>query len=108
MPKTPSEFEKKYPAIIDFAFDFSDPPPSHKSDEETARKIRSDWPDADRIKIFNRLLVDSDRLLRSLDSDWRSLGIFTSRRFQNVDDARSWLLNVQGSWRKELARLEGI
>lgn len=107
MPKTPREFEEKYPALVDFAFDFSDPPPSHKSDEETARNIRSDWPDVDRIEIYKRLLADSDRLLLALDSDWRSLGIYTARRFQNVDDARGWLLSVHDAWRKELARLEG-
>lgn len=105
MPRTPCDFEEKYPNFVGLAFDFSDPPPSHQSDEETARSIRSDWPDEDRIDIFKRLLSDSDRLINSFESDWKSMRIFVNRAFTNADEAKDWLLMLRRAWQDELTRL---
>lgn len=106
MPKTPDQFKKKYPDFFGLADDFADPPPSHTSDEETARKIRSEWPVSDRIDIFKRLLSDSDRLLSSIESDWKSMCIFVNRAFRSSGETKKWVLTLQSVWRDELARLE--
>ena len=106
MARTPPEFEAKYPHFIGLAFDFSDPPPGCESEDEIARDIRSDWPDVDRIEIFKRLLADSERLLQSLDVDWKALEIYLHYRFSGVDEAKSWLTHIRGIWKDELERLQ--
>lgn len=103
---TQKEFEEKYSAFVGLADDFSDPPPSHISDDETARKIRSDWGPDDRIVIFNELLADSDRILDSIGTEWEALGNFVNRHFIDGASARKWLLRVRGEWLKELSRLQ--
>lgn len=105
MPRTPRAFEEKYPDFVGLAFDFSDPPPGQDSDEDTAREIRSDLPDDRRIGIFERLLSDSDRLLRSLEADFDSLQVYLNRSFIDFEEARDWLLKVQAVWRAERQRL---
>lgn len=106
MPITQNEFEEKYPAFVGLADDFSDPPPGHTSDEETARKIRSNWGPADRIVIFNELLADSGRILDSIGTEWDALGNFVNRHFRDDASAKKWLLKVRGEWLKELSRLQ--
>lgn len=99
------EFERKYPNLAGLAFDFSDPPPGHRSDDETARRIRSDWPVIDRIDIFNRLLSDSGRLLINIESDWKPLRVFVNRAFTNATEAKEWLIEMRAAWQSELSRL---
>lgn len=106
MTTTPEEFETKYPAFVGLADDFSDPPPSHTTDEILARKIRQEWGPNDRIEIFEKLLGDTDRILTSIDSDWEALGGFVSRHFMRADDARKWLLRIRSVWLEELAHLK--
>lgn len=102
------EFETKYPNLSGLAFDFSDPPPGHQSDDETARRIRSDWPVIDRIDIFKRLLSDSDRLLFNIESDWQPLRVFVNRAFTNAAEAKEWLIEIRAAWQNELSRLNDL
>lgn len=106
MTRTPKEFHEKHPDFCGLADDFSDPPPSSTSDEATAKRIRSDWPPADRVDIFKRLLSDSDRILVSIDSDWEPLSVFTNRAFRSAAETKEWLLRMRHVWQDELSRLE--
>lgn len=108
MTRTPKEFHEKYPDFCGLAYDFSDPPPSHASDEETAKKIQSDWPVPDRIDIFKRLLSDSDRLLHNIELDWEPLRVFLNRGFTNSTEAKAWLIEIRSAWQRELARLTAL
>lgn len=106
MPRTPPEFEEKYLDLVGLGDDFSDPPPGHKSDEETARKIRSDWPVLDRIAIYKRLFLDSARLLANIKSDWKAMSLSFNRDFKNAGEAEDWLIAIRRTMREELDRLE--
>lgn len=100
------EFEEKYPDFAGLAFDFSDPPPGHTSDDFTARNIRRDLPADVRIDIFRRLIADSERLLLDMNVVWQTFSDYTNRTFDGPESARRWLTPLVTAWQEEMRRLQ--
>lgn len=100
------EFEAKHPDFAGLADDFSDPPPSHTTDEALARSVRRGWDDWERIRAIGCLLREAHSIRANLDEEWVAMGEFLSRPFSRREDAVRWLDRVVPVWEEELARLE--
>ena len=108
MKKPKDQFERKYSAFSSYATEFSDPPNDDEEDGVLARKIGIGLERAERIRIIEQLLSDSDRILSSIDTDWLDLRRFVNRFFIDSGAAKEWLLFIQRSLRKELVNLKHV
>ncbi|MDX6768004.1 MAG: hypothetical protein SF051_00615 [Elusimicrobiota bacterium] len=97
---------EKYPDFAGLADDFSDPPPGYVSDEVTARNIRIDLPDTERVEVFEALLKDARIIAASLDADWAIFRDYLNRDFDDADAAKRWLSRIMPIWEAELRRLK--
>jgi hypothetical protein len=100
-----SEYKNKYAVFAGYIHDFSDPSGDDSTDEEIARMLRHDWPKADRIAMYKKLIPESGRMLDGIDTEWEAFSLAVNRAFSGPDDARDWLRSVRREFQSELARL---
>lgn len=101
------DFEERYPDFAGYGYDFSDRPPGDASDADTARRVRRDLPDAERVVVIEALIADGERLVRDMDMVWKAFSKFTNRSFPDAKTARQWLEPLVAVWKAELARIQG-
>jgi len=101
-----SEYKNKYREFMGYLHDFRDPADDSVSDEDIGRRLRSGWPQADRIDMLEKLVPEAGRMLEGMDAEWHAFAETVNRHFDGPTDAKDWLSGIRAAWQDELARLK--
>lgn len=100
------EFRAAYASIASaLGSEFHDA--SAHDDDRTAREIRSDLPDAQRVRLISTIISDANRMVPDLNNCWEVMAEEANRQIASQDEAREWLIHMVDVWKVELARIQG-